>query len=63
MPISQQVLDAIASYISDEEVAIKIDLRHDDAHTSQFTDEETGVTYDVIFYMSEQNDYIEYDFA
>lgn len=62
MHISQNVLDAIESYMVDEEEAIKIDLRHDDGHTAQFVDEAKKITYDVSFYISSQNDYIEYEF-
>lgn len=63
MNVSQQVYDAIERYMVEEETAIKTDLRHDDGHTAQFFDETTGVTHDVLFYMSEENDYIEHDFA
>lgn len=63
MNISQQVYDAIERYMVEEETAIKVSLRHDDGHTAQFVDEVNNVTHDVIFYMSSQNDYIEYEFG
>lgn len=63
MKISQDVYDAIEKYMVDEEIAIKVDLRNEDTHTAQFVDKATGVTHDVLFYMSEENDYIEHDFA
>lgn len=63
MNISQQVYDAIERYMIEEETSIKTDLRHDDGHTAQFVDEVNKATHDVIFYMSSQNDYIEYEFG
>lgn len=59
MQVTQEIYDAIEKYMVDEEVAIKVDLRNEETHTAQFTDQKNDITHDVIFYMSPENDYIE----